>query len=170
MADARFQTTLIAALALGLGFSLSSSDAVGYPAGAAVSLGSNPVASFAGEIDGTGSTSLVSVPLSSDFIVTDISLNAKSLDSDCMDMIETKLSTDTADLAVYDMSTRYCYSSNCYSDGLMVNQALESGLLVPAGSTLTLHSNLYNSFTYGGCSSGRETTVKYTIAGYYAQP
>ena len=94
MADARFQTTLIAALALGLGFTLSSSNAIGYPAGAAVSLGSNPVASFAGEIDGTASTSLVSVPLGSDFIVTDISLNAKSLDNDCMDMIEARLSTE----------------------------------------------------------------------------
>jgi hypothetical protein len=170
MADARFQTTLIAALALGLGFTLSSSNAIGYPAGAAVSLGSNPVASFAGEIDGTASTSLVSVPLGSDFIVTDISLNAKSLDNDCMDMIEARLSTESADIAVYDMSTRYCYTSACSSNGLKVNQALESGLRVPSGSTLSLHSNLYNSFTYGGCWSGRDTTVKYTIAGYYAQP
>lgn len=170
MADSRFQTTLIAALALGLGFTLSSSDAIGYPAGAAVSYGSNPVASFAGEISGTGSTSLVAIPSGTDFIVTDISLNAKSLDNDCMDMIETKLSTDSTDIAVYDMSTRYCYGSNCYSDGLKVNQTLQSGLRVPAGSTLTLNSNLYNSFTYSGCSSGRDTTVKYTIAGYYAQP
>jgi hypothetical protein len=170
MANERFQTTLIAALALGLGFTLSSSEAIGYPAGSAISLGVNPVVSFAGEIPGTGAASLVSVPEGRDFIVTDISLIAKSLDNDCMDMIEAKLSTDEADIAVYDMSTRYCYSSNCYSDGLNVNQALGSGLRVPAGSTLTLHSNLYNSFTYAGCSSAREPAVKYTIAGYYAQP
>jgi hypothetical protein len=170
MADTRFQTTLIAALALGLGFTLSSSDAIGYPAGAAISYGSNPVASFAGEIAGDDTTNLVSVPPGTDFIVTDVSLIAKSLDYDCMDMIETKLSTETADIAVYDMSTRYCHGSNCYSDGLNVNQALESGLRVPAGATLSLHSNLYNSFTYSGCGTWRETAVKYTIAGYYAQP
>ncbi len=61
MADSRFQTTLITALALGLGFTLASSNAVGYPAGAAVSLGSNPVASFAGQISGTDSTDIVTV-------------------------------------------------------------------------------------------------------------
>ena len=39
MVTSRFQLGLIATLAVGLGFSLSSSEAIGYPAGAAVSLG-----------------------------------------------------------------------------------------------------------------------------------
>ena len=170
MADTRFQTTLITVLALGLGFTLASSQAVGYPAGAAVSLGANPVASFAGEVSGTDSAPLLDVPTGRDFIVTDISLIAQSQDYDCMDMIETRLSTMDGDVAIYDMSTRYCYSSNCFSDGLQVNQQLSSGLRIPGGSSLSIHTNLYDSFTWVGCWSGRNTTVKYTIAGYYAQP
>ena len=43
MQTSRFQLGLIATLAVGLGFSLASSDAVGYPAGAAVSMGTNPL-------------------------------------------------------------------------------------------------------------------------------
>ena len=43
MQTSRFQLGLIATLAVGLGFSLSSSEAVGYPSGAAVSMGANPV-------------------------------------------------------------------------------------------------------------------------------
>ncbi len=42
MVTSRFQLGLIAALAAGLGFSLSSSEAVGYPAGAAVSQDAAP--------------------------------------------------------------------------------------------------------------------------------
>ena len=49
MQTSRFQLGLIATLAVGLGFSLSSSDAVGYPAGPAVSLGTNPIWNEAGQ-------------------------------------------------------------------------------------------------------------------------
>ena len=43
MQTSRFQLGLIAALAMGLGLALSSSPAIGYPAGAAVSFGANPL-------------------------------------------------------------------------------------------------------------------------------
>ena len=170
MQNTRFQTAVITALALGLGFSLASSQAVGYPAAAAISGGVNPVQSFAGNIPGTGSTSLFTVPAEQDFIVTDISFAATSTDTDCMDMIDAQLTTESGAIAVYDLSTRYCYSSNCYSDGAHVGLSLTSGLRVPSGSTLNLETNLYNSWTWSGCSSGRDTKVKYTVAGYYAQP
>ena len=170
MQNHRFQTTLITALALGLGFSLASSQAIGYPAAPAVSLGANPIQSFAGTIPGTGSTSLFTVDADQDFIVTDISFAATSTDTDCMDMIDAQLTTESGAIAAYDLSTRYCYSSNCYSDAGHVGLSLTSGLRVPAGSSLSLETDLYNSWTWTGCSSGRDTKVKYTIAGYYAQP
>ena len=43
MQTSRFQLALISALSIGLGLSLATTDAVGYPAGSAVSLGANPV-------------------------------------------------------------------------------------------------------------------------------
>jgi hypothetical protein len=50
MVTSRFQLGLIATLAVGLGFSLSSSEAIGYPAGPVVSLGANPIVSVGGTI------------------------------------------------------------------------------------------------------------------------
>ncbi len=48
MQTSRFQIGLITAMAAGLGATLTSSDAIGYPAGAAISLGANPVWSTGG--------------------------------------------------------------------------------------------------------------------------
>ena len=69
MVTSRFQLGLIATLAVGLGFSLASSDAIGYPAGAAVSLGSNPVISVGGTISST-SVELFTAPVDQDVVVT----------------------------------------------------------------------------------------------------
>jgi hypothetical protein len=170
MHASHFQLSLVAALSLGLGFTLASSSAVGYPAGAAVSYGINPVQSFTGVASGTDSIELDAIPSGQDFIVTDVSLMAKSLDTDCMDMIDARLSTATRDIARYDVATRYCYSASCYSDGREVHRSMTTGLKVEAGETLSLHTSVYNSFTYAGCSSSRDTSVKYTISGYYVQP
>ena len=170
MQTSRFQLGLMATLAVGLGFSLSSSQAVGYPAGPTISYSQNPVVSFGGVVSGTDTVSLETVPSDQALIVTDVSLIPQSLDPDCMDMIEVRLSTGTGDLAVWDTSTRYRYSAACYSDGRAIEQSLHSGVKVAEGESLTLTTNLYNSFTYSGCSSSRSTSVKYTISGYYAQP
>jgi hypothetical protein len=48
MQTSHFQLGLIATLAVGLGFSLASSNAVGYPAGSAISFHNNPVVSIGG--------------------------------------------------------------------------------------------------------------------------
>ena len=75
MVTSRFQLGLIATLAVGLGFSLSSSEAIGYPAGAAVSLGANPVWSSAGRLEsGEGSRELVVVAPEKDLVITDVVL------------------------------------------------------------------------------------------------
>ncbi len=169
MQSSRFQIGLIALLAGGLGFALSSSNAVGYPAGAAVSYGQNPIVSFGGVANGTDVISLETVADGQTLIVTDVSLIPQSLDPDCMDMIDARLTTADRELATWDVSTRYCYSAACYSDGRAIEQKWVSGIKVEEGESLTLTTNLYNSYTYAGCSGGRSTAVKYTIAGYYAQ-
>ena len=70
MQTSRFQLGLMATLALGLGFSLASSDAVGYPAGS-VSMGANPVLSVGGVVSST-TDDLFTAPADQDVVVTDV--------------------------------------------------------------------------------------------------
>ena len=51
MHNSSFQIVFVAILAGGLGYSIASGRAQGYPAGAAVSLSSNPVVSAGGIVD-----------------------------------------------------------------------------------------------------------------------
>ena len=74
MQTSRFQLSLIATLAVGLGFSLSSSQAVGYPAGAAVSLGANPLWSHGG-MSNASSAVIFTAPADKDMVLTDLSLS-----------------------------------------------------------------------------------------------
>ena len=62
MQTSRFQLGLIATLAVGLGFSLSSSEAVGYPSGPSVSLGSNPLWTRAGTVEVCSTKEVLTVP------------------------------------------------------------------------------------------------------------
>ena len=72
MQTSRFQLGFIAALAMSLGFSLSSSDAVGYPAGAVVSKGNNPAWNSAGRVSGSTTRELLSTPPDQEAMVTDL--------------------------------------------------------------------------------------------------
>ena len=76
----RSQLGLIATLAVGLGFSLASSQAIGYPAGAAVSLGSNPLWTYGGSLRSASSsdtpTTLFDAPSDQDMVLTDLSLGS----------------------------------------------------------------------------------------------
>lgn len=150
--------------------------AVAYPAGTTVSTGSNPIASFSGvlTIDTSGSptsTELVSIPSDQALILTDISLYTRSNDPQCMDMMEISLATDEGLTGSYNLATRYCYGSNfCSTDGVGMVQRLQSGLRVSPGTTLTLTNTKYHTWTWSGCSGGRNVALQYTISGYYAQP
>ena len=78
MQTSRFQLGLMATMAVGLGFSLSSSQAIGYPAGAAVSLGTNPVVSVGGGLVGTDSATPLTAPSDSSLVITGVILSAYS--------------------------------------------------------------------------------------------
>lgn len=159
MQTSRFQLGLIATLAVGLGFSLSSSEAVGYPAGAAVSLGANPVWAEAGFVSSVTST-LLTAPSDQVVVVTDLLLSMKS--SSCASTI--KVETSDGELLAAAKLHSYFYNGGGSTWGEATNSApttiqhsFVSGLPLPAGQALEIQES-------GGCN------VAYTLSGYYAQP
>ena len=70
MHSSRFQLVLMATLAVGLGFSLASSQAVGYPAGPAVSLGTNPIWNQGGQHSNYTPKHIITAPGDQDVVMT----------------------------------------------------------------------------------------------------
>jgi len=153
MQTSSFQQVLIAALALGLGFSLASSDAVGYPSGPSVSVGANPVVNASGRIMEFGSpTTLVVAPADQDIILTDINLQTPD-PTGC----EVMLSSNDGVRLVTNW-----IEGDVRSDGfpgVKLDQSLVSGLRIPAGQDIYVH--------FGSCDV---TKLYYNLRGYYAQP
>ena len=140
MQTSRFQLGLIATLAVGLGFSLSSSDAVGYPAGSAISLGTNPIWNEGGEHNSTTPKPIITAPGDQDVVMT--YLNIQNTASNYK--VELRLGDGTL-LGTY--LSRY---DRVWDPDLGV------GIRVPAGQTLYLHWPT-------------ENRVWYAASGYYAQ-
>jgi len=149
MQTSRFQLGLIAALAVGLGYTLSSTQAVGYPAGVAVSLGSNPIWNGGGEISSGEAHTLVTAPADQDVIVSDLLVQ---MDSSSDVSVWFTLALDDGTLLGKHKVGVYDYK------GGPLRHAFASGLRVPAGRTL-----LFNN-----CDCGYG--VNYIAAGYYVQP
>jgi hypothetical protein len=148
MQSSRFQIVLIAALSMGLGVSLTTSVAVGYPAGSAVSTGANPVDSWAGNVSST-STPVLTAPADQDLVITDVHL---SCNSSCDTRVELRTSGDAL---VGNFWVSGGYGSSY--DSLSIQQAFSSGLRIPAGQTLNISNTTGHS-------------VAYTLSGYQAQP
>ena len=165
MQTSRFQLGLIATLAVGLGFSLSSSDAVGYPAGAAVSYGSNPVVSTGGQLQGPETVSAISAPDGSSLIVTGVVLSAFNRWSACTGNYSIVFNVGSEVLArfVVGLSRPGHSSFSSYEPVSVIN--LPSGIRVPAGQTLQISSISNN---YESCDGG-DLNIEYTLSGYYAQ-
>jgi len=141
MITSRFQLGLIATLAVGLGFSLASSKAIGYPAGAAVSLGANPVWSTAGAVGVSTTITVIEAPAGQDVVITDLSMY-------CSSTAHLFLRLDDGTLV-----GRY----RVVDGAGLVDRSLNSGILVPAGRSVQLENE-----------SGSK--VFYNYSGYYAQP
>ena len=144
MQTSRFQVALIAMLSMGLGLSFSSSQAIGYPAGAAVSLGTNPVWAYGGT-DYSSSKTIVTAPSDSDMVLTDVSL---STTYNYNTKAGLKVGSDV--VGEWVISGK---SSNQYS-GTTVNLNMTSGIRIPAGESLKLTTE--------------GTYVSYAVSGYYA--
>ena len=166
MQTSRFQLGLIATLAVGLGFSLSSSDAIGYPAGAAVSYSSNPVVSVGGTLDGTETEAPLVAPDDQAIIITDVVLSAMDSQNNCSGAVRVDLSSDGSVVGRFSVGLTVPIYDN--SDYQPINTVrLESGIRIAPGESLTIEAPERSS--WGSCSgSGME--VHYTVTGYYAQP
>ena len=128
----------IAAIILSIGFSLSSFMQAKASYGPTVSLGSNPLKSWSGQVSQTGWQNLET--LSSDFIITDVTLSGNN---DCRII----LSNQNSSLGGNHFVSAYSY----YNDAYMGR--FQSGIRVPSGTTLYAYIN-NGSLCY------------YTISGY----
>ena len=163
MQSSRFQLGLIAALAVGLGFSLSSSDAVGYPAGAAVSLGNNPVWSHGGQLSGGVASAVMTTGSDHGMGVTDVHASMLDGQDGCNGHMRLDVLVDGANkgsmaLGVIQGSaglTRYDASGSLN---------LSSGIYVEPDSTLQLVPTVMWSRNCDG------PNMAYTLSGYLAQP
>ncbi len=162
MQTSRFQIVLIAAMAVGLGYTISSSSAVGYPAGAAVSTGSNPVVSFGGSLEIDSALDLTTVPEGTDLVITDVVLNLTSDNDGCKTSAFARLVDDLGrNLGEFGVSRGEMHQTQ----GLDPSGHFFSGLPLAAGRTLRLETGRH----YANCGSDH-WQLRYTVSGYYAQP
>ena len=151
MRTPRFQLGLIATLALGLGFSLSSSDAVGYPAGSAVSYGSNPLWAVGGNQFSGPAFEVITAPTGKDIVVTDLILSYSC--TDCSPTVVLRAGGTVISRTVY---RHWRDGGNISTVSIPIQHTFSSGLPVTSGQTLTIEVDSYS--------------VDYTLSGYYAQP
>jgi hypothetical protein len=146
----RFHLILTTGLAICLGafgaVAILPTVAIGYPAGSAVSMGSNPIHSWGGI---TASADVLTAPSEQDLVITDVTLTCNST---CDTRVQLQRSDGTS-VGMFWVSGGYGSSY----DSLSIQQMFSSGLRIPAGQALSLIS-----------SSGAQ--VAYTLSGYQAQP
>jgi hypothetical protein len=146
----RFHLILTTGLAICLGafgaVAILPTVAIGYPAGSAVSMGSNPIHSWGGVFT---SETVLTAPDDQDLVITDVHLSCNYM---CDTRVE-MLRTDGETVGMFWVSGGYGSSY----DSLAIQQMFSSGLRIPAGQALSLIS-----------SSGAQ--VAYTLSGYQAQP
>ena len=169
MQTSRFQLGLIATLAVGLGFSLSSSDAIGYPLGA-VSMGANPVWSVGGVLTGAENRIVIEAPEDQSMVFTDVALSLSSTNTACASVVEVGLGGDASTSISEALLGRFTvgvnregYSKTRYHP-IQTIQLSAGGQLSP-GDELKIFSDV-KWVAY--CSSD-EVRLSYTVSGYYAQ-
>lgn len=103
-------------------------------AGPATQLGANPVRSFAGEINGSTTITLTTVPTTEDYLITDILFTSNNYS--CYSAY--KLQNASGDiLGAFRMQARsdtYDYATPTAT----VQHSFRSGIVIPAGTTLSL--------------------------------
>jgi len=169
MQTSRFQIVLSTGLSVALGCTLTAlvggGEAVGYPAGPAVSLGSNPVVSVSNTLDGAGSELALTAPGDQALIITDVVLTMNDTGSQCRGNVRVILNAGETELARFGLGmTNETRAYTSWEPTLVAS--LQSGLLVDPGAELYVST----SVPYvDNCSSGT-FDVNYTLSGYYAQP
>jgi len=119
--------------------------------------GSNPFFSWAGQATYSSTLTAGSAPSHSDIIITDIILTTASFcGSDGYDISLTTTAGD--EIGKFRLSAGYANNSSHHVSNVVAN--LRSGLVVPAGESLSITSNT----SYQSCKTN------YTLSGYYAKP
>ncbi len=168
MTDARLSILLAMALGSVGTYALMARDAVGYPAGPAVSTGHNPVVNYGGTIYDYGDVLLFTAPTDQDVVITDVILSSGEPSSQCRGLSHVAMIKGSTSMAEFHVGLSWRYSSGTgytYSDYQSQTKAhFQSGLRVPAGESLTMDvARLWGE----GCGSGMD--VAYVVSGYLAQ-
>ena len=174
--DNRFHLSLTVGLAVCLGavatIALSPQDAVGYPAGPAVSAGTNPVVHAGGTAGWGTSADLFTAPDDHDIVITDIVLSGNTNSHRCKAQAWVKMDSASGTLGEFSVGTPVLYTSSWITSGGETNLVvdLSSGLLLPAGETaqITVSTEGMNF----DCTSTDPDRVRvhYAVSGYLAQP
>ena len=175
MQTSRFQLGLIAALALCLGITLASSEAIGYPAGSAISFRDNPVVSIGGTAySGEAAKILFTAPADQDLVITDVVLGSTS-NLVCQRTHKTEISSSSGDvLGQYETASGYTKTWGsgwgASSDGRAVSHSYSAGLRVAAGDTLLVGVVQTGAYSTDSCDSEHSHGVRYSVSGYHSQP
>jgi len=174
----RFHLSLTVGLAVCLGavatIALSPQDAVGYPAGPAVSVGANPVVHAGGTTGWGSSADLFTAPDDHDIVITDIVLSGNTDNHTCKAQAWVKMDSASGTLGEFSVGTPMLRTSSWVTSGGETNLVvgLASGLRLPAGETAQL-SVATDGMSYDCSSPGsypNRVRVHYAISGYLAQP
>jgi hypothetical protein len=176
--DNRFHLSLTVGLAVCLGavatIALSPQDAIGYPAGPAVSAGHNPVVSAGGTTAWDSSSDLFTAPADHDIVITDIVLSGNTDSHRCKAQAWVKMDSASGTLGEFSVGTPVLYTNSWVASGGETNLVVDlaSGLRLPAGETAQLSVSTEGmSYDCGSSSSyPNRVRVHYAVSGYLAQP
>jgi hypothetical protein len=132
-----------------------------YPAGAAVSTGSNPVFSAAGNFGLDSSAEVITAPAEHDLVVTDVIVSVTAPVCRLSAAISLELAGSSEQLAAFALNLPYVHN-----DTGLHSLHFESGLRIPQGQVL--HISMPTR-VYTECSTS-SYRVYYTVSGYAAQP
>ena len=122
-----------------------------------VSVGSNPLLSWAGQLTYSSNNTAGTAPTGQDVVLTDIILTTASFCG--AHGYDVTLTTSSGNLiGQFRLSSQQASQSGHYTSNIIAS--LKSGLLVPAGESLIIATN----HAYSDCK------LSYTLSGYLAQP
>ena len=164
MQTSRFQLGLMASLATGLGFSLSSSDAIGYPSGPVISAGQNPIVSATGHIELATRTAhvpgVLTAPDDQDLIITDVVVGVLQDGEACRATGHFEV-VDSEGVSLANVAVQNPYLVN--AAGSPIQLSLDSGIRVSAGRSVDVKWE----FKYNYCSYSAYD-VDWVLSGYHA--
>ncbi len=146
---------------------LGTRNAQGYPAGAAVSYGYNPVVAYGGNVTNGTSIIVATAPSDQDIIVSDVILTPDTTDYICTASLQFRLELGSgSSVGTYAMQIKADLDRGYTNNSQNVVAQYASGIRIPAGDTL--HATVNHSYEYN-CSL-TALSVAYAVSGYLAQP